>query len=93
MNNQLVTEFLKVIYKNKSSGVLSFETQDKGREMFRSDSLVQLLEWIYKMEQSQRGVHLRQSSMDGDSKTCTRADVVAINHLWIEIDTGVVPKI
>ena len=93
MNRELIAEFLKIIYKNKTSGVLSFETQDKGREMFRSDNLNDLLIWIDKMEQSQRGVHLRQSSMDGDSKTCTRADVVAINHLWIDIDTGVVPKI
>ena len=93
MNNELVVEFLKVIYKNKSSGILSFETQDKGREMFRSDSLTQLLEWIFKMEGKKKGVHLRQASMDGNSKTCTKADVVAINHLWIDIDTGIVPKV
>lgn len=93
MNNDLIVDFLKTIYKNKQSGVLSFETQEKGREMFRSDSLSQLLEWIYKMEQDKRGVHIRQASMDGESIKCTRADVVAINHLWIDIDTGVVPKI
>ena len=92
MNRELIAEFLKIIYKHKTSGVLSFETQDKGREMFRSDNLNDLLIWIDKMEQSQRGVHLRQSSMDGESRTCTKADVVAINHLWIDIDTGVVPK-
>tara|TARA_R110002153_G_scaffold5064_3_gene23691 strand:- start:2926 stop:3798 length:873 start_codon:yes stop_codon:yes gene_type:complete len=93
MNQELIAEFLKIIYKNKTSGVLSFETQDKGREMFRSDNLTDLLVWIDKMEQRQRGVHLRQSSMDGESRTCTKADVVAINHLWIDIDTGIVPKI
>ena len=93
MNQSLIADFLKTLYKHKTSGVLSFETQDKGREMFRSDNLSSLLEWIYRMETDERGVHLRQSSMDGESRTCTKADVVAINHLWIDIDTGVVPKI